>query len=493
MFLGTRWKAVTSIAAALSIGIFLTVVPSLRGAGIAGLAKLSIYHLWTLAVLLIATYRVRSLMVGSIVRYWLVGVFAVFMVTYFGAEQIGAGDTATWSAPVIYAAMCGVVFAAAIYFGRRVWRHPGLSDLMVLGFAIGAGFEFHAAGASETVTASGFKANVALLAPSIVQSEGLFWVGPAVWTSLLGLAVGLLVLHRHHAIAAVGAAFMLVLLFGDLVSLHRAPAGSFDFMRQLVFNGKLIGVLFLGGVVVAVLLDYRRLAQTAARDHLFPSERSHGARVVSEDGMDDDLLKPVLAGRYRRLRNGMHNTADATTHQWPPRAETHPAPLAELARLGRAAAVAVGPGTSSSGWAADPEYGFGHRFVGPFGFTAYAASDADTSAEISTPKARREAEGHSSRTRASDYWQYLGLSVVAVALFVLVRLLTAGDPTVIESIGTNNLAGLAETSPAVIRGSLGAVAAAVALRGRNAAQVGPGTEVGPGDDPAPSHPAECKA
>lgn len=516
ILLGSRWKAVTSAAMVLSIILFLATMPSLFGAGVGALIKLSIYHSWTLGLLLIATSRVRSITIGSVLRYWIAGFFVVFMATHFATKPLGAGGASAWIAPLLYVLVCVFVLAAALYLGRRIWRQPGLSDLVVLGFALGAGYEFHAAGAWEAVAASGFKANAGLFAPSIVQSNGLFTVGPAVWTSMLGLVLGLVVLHRYQAFAAVAAVFGLAVLLADLLSLHLAPSESAPFLRQLVFNGRLLGLLCIAGVAAAVVLDHRRLGSTADRDHLFPSDHSYGARVVIDEGRGDDVLKPLLAGRYRRLRNGMYNTVEATARQWPPRSESYPAPLAELARLGRAADIAVGPGTSSSGWAADPESIDGHRFVGPLGFTTYVAGvegstatvtspavvidDAAaslggdyTSVSLSTPKARVEAAGLAERERTGDYWQYVGLGAVAVALFGVVRLLTAGDPTVLESIGTGDVAGLGDTSPAVIRGLLGAVVAAVALRGRNAAVVGPGSEVGPGNDPQPTHPAECEA
>jgi hypothetical protein len=225
----------------------------------------------------------------------------------------------------------------------------------------------------------------------------------------------------------------------------------------------------------------------------------------------------------------VHTTVDATTQQWPPLCESHAAPIAELARLGRAADVAVGPGTSSSGWAPDPESPDGFRFVGHNGFTVYAAGktpvevvvpsftnpdideeyraqvveettrDAARFAEagptvtsISTPKARADATGTPHRQRAADFWQFFGLGTVAVGMYVVVRLVTAGETTTADF---DAIFGLPEAtnSPALIVGVLGAIAAAVSIRGRDAAHLDAGWAVGPGYDPTPDRPDECEA
>ncbi len=546
-FLGSRWKMVTTAGTTAAVVLFFVLLPSLIGAGIGTLVKLAFYQAWTLGILLLVTGRVRSIGVGAVARYWLAGTFLVAMLASLLNDPLAglADQSVVWITPLLEELLKVIPIGIAIVMGRRAWRHPGLSDLMILGFGVGAGYAFHEEALWERAGAAGFGFDAGLVVPSIVQTEGLTIVGQAVWTSMLAFAIGLLVLHRRQAGAVVGAVALILLVVGDHMAANGGE-GSLEWVRQLLFDGTLSAVLFIVAVAAAVALDQRRLAAASARDHLFPSNHTHGPSLV--DDADDDPLAPVLASRYRRLRNGMHTTVDATTQQWPPRSEAHPAPLAELARLGRAADVAVGPGTSPSGWAADPESHGSFRFVGPNGFTAYVAGEhvaeptaipvpaigpefdpaeldgaevdgaevdeatrarraeavaaaaafelavaiGPTAATISSPKARPEAKGSHLQQRASDFWQYLGVGAVGVGLFVLVRLLTAGvaNATVLETpISLPD----AHTSPALVVGILGAIATAASLRGRNAAELNEGWEVGPGYDPSADRPDECEA
>lgn len=216
-----------------------------------------------------------------------------------------------------------------------------------------------------------------------------------------------------------------------------------------------------------------------------------------------------------------------------PRCEASVAPVAELARLGRLADVAVGPGSSSTGWAPDPDDPDGFRFVGPKGLTPYTAgevlvgpvtprpvsaqSDGETgdslaasiavrlkrirpsaparpvasTTAISPTSARPEAVSAIAHERPAEFWQYVGLGVVAIALYTLARLLTAGDPAS-TSVAFSSLSD-APNSPALIRSIIGALAAGTALYGRQIAQVGKGWASGPGVDPTPHRPDECEA
>ncbi len=531
-FLGSRWKMATTISTALAVVLFFVMLPSLFGAGIGSLIKIAFYQAWTLGLLLLVTARVRSISVGTVARYWLAGLFTVAMVTYLVNDLLAglASPSSVWITPILEELLKAAPLALAVGLGRRAWRHPGVSDLLILGFAVGAGYAFHEEALWERGAASGFDFNLGLFVPSIFQEDGHFVVGQAVWTAVIGLAVGLFILHRRQRGAVVVVAVAVLAVVGDHMSVNDAES-SLAIARQLLFNGKLLGLIFVAAVVAAVNLDRARLGAISARDHLFPGERVQGSSLTSAADQNDPL-QSLLASRYRRLRNGVHTTVDATTQQWPPRSEAHAAPIAELARLGRAADVGVGPGTSSSGWAPDPEAPEGFRFVGSSGFTAYVAgttivepalvpvlahgsaeiddetraqleidagseaariaSASPTTASISIPKARVEAKGTPRQERSSDFWQYFGLGVVSVGLFVLVRLLTAGD---LSNATLDTVISLpdAPNSPAMIVGVLGAIAAAVSLRGRDAAELGAGWAVGPGYDPNPDRPDECEA
>ena len=533
--LGSQWKMATLGAMAVALVAFFALVPSLLSVGIGTMLKMAFYQAWTVGLLLAVTTRVRSISIGSVVRYWLAGLFTAVLITSFVGGAIGdvVEPGATWVAPALEELLKAAVLGVAVFMGRRAWRHPGVSDMLILGFAVGGGFAFHEEALWERGAVSGFDLNIGFFVPSVFRPDGLLVAGHGVWTALIGAAIALLILHRRQAFAAVGGVVVLLMVVADRMALNDVD-GSLDVVRQLLFNGKLIALVFLAAVVGSLLLDQRRLATTAVRDHLFPSTYSHAA--IDDPDADIDPVKSLLVGRYRRLRNGMHTTANATTQHWPPRSEAHAAPVAELARLGRAADIAVGPGTSPSGWAPDPETPDGYRFVGPAGFTAYAAGnvivepaatlpempDVDvanldetalaayehhlaeaakqqaqaslgpTTTSISVPRARVEATGTTRPQRPSDFLQYAGLSVLGVGLFTLVRLMTASDASSAVLESPFSLAD-ATNSPALIITAVGAIAAAVAIRGRDNAELGAGWEVGPGRDPSPNRTDECQA
>ena len=529
LLLGSRWKMATTISTALAAVFFLALLPSLFGAGIITLIKIAFYQAWTLVLLLLVTSRVRSISVGTVARFWLAGMFTVAMVASFVDDPLAglASSSSVWITPILEEVLKAIPLGIAVFMGRRAWRHPGLSDLMVLGFTVGAGYSFHEEALWERGAVSGFDAFFGLVVPSAYRQDGVFVVGQAVWTSLIGLVVGLVILHRRHPGAVVAAMVVVIAVTADHMSVN-ATGDAFNFVRQLLFDGKLMALLFVVGVGAAMLLDRRRLASISARDHLFPSDWLQGSGVTRSD-IPQDPLHGLLTSRYRRLRNGVHTTADAATQQWPPLCESHAAPVAELARLGRAADIAVGPGTSSSGWASDPASPDGFRFVGHRGFTVYTAgntpvemvvspstnSDIDeenqarrveestrdaarivgpgpTVTSISTPKARTEATGTAHRQRAADFWQFFGLGGLGVGMYALVRLVTVSD-TPTADLETIFALPEATNSPALIVGALGAVAAAVSIRGRDAAQLDAGWAVGPGSDPTPDRPDECEA
>lgn len=552
-FLGSPTKMSTIGATAVAVIAFLALLPSLLGAGIFSLVKLGFYQAWTIGLILLIGVRVRSVTVGTVARFWLAGIFLVAMLAWLINDPIaGLIENGTvWITPVVEELLALAPIGVAILMGRRTWRHPGLTDLLLLGFAVGAGYAFHEQALREDVVASGFGLDAGLAIPSIVHVDGLFVVGHAVWTALLAFAVGLFILHRRNPAAAVGAVVIVVAVTADRMSVNDT-AGTLTVVRQLLFDGRISAVGFILAAAAAVALDHRRLAATAARDHLFPSAHTHGPKPV--DGVDDDPLASVLAARYRRLRNGVHTTVDATTQQWPPRSEAHPPPLAELARLGRAADVAVGPGTSPYGWAGDAESPGGHRFVGPNGFTAYAVADevvepvavpavevpdgpdlasleaaladpdldedsrarlaaqyqarvdADaaaaaaekavavgpTAASISVPKSRPEARGSHDHELRPDFWRYVVGGVAGIALLAAVRVYTAGEASAIVLDAPVSLAD-APQSPALIVGVLGALATVVSIRGRDAAELDEGWNVGPGDVAVSDRFDECEA
>jgi hypothetical protein len=282
------------------------------------------------------------------------------------------------------------------------------------------------------------------------------------------------------------AAFATLLVIGDHMAIHDAN-GTLDWVRQAAFNGKLLALVLIIGTVAAVVLDQRRLDALAARDHLFPTDHAQATVGTAADA-DAELLRSLSSGRFRRMRNGVYTTIDSEAQQWPPMSEAGTAPVAELARLGRAADIPVGPGTSPIGWVNDPDAPGGHRFVGTTGLSPYVVFDGEPA--TTEPRDRPEAVALTVRESSPDFWRLAGALVVGILAVVAVRVLTAGDP-----FTASLAAGLSEapTVPPLIRTTIGALAAPLAAWGFGVAALGSALGYGPGDDPTPRRANECEA
>ena len=431
---GSRSKTVSRVGALLAAVVLLVTLPTIARGNFWGLARLAVAQIVVTGVLLAVTRRTRSVSAAWTIVHWHVGFFASVIVSRIVVDLLGAiglsGRPLHAVAAFVTLAALTAPLASAVALGHHRWHHPGVTDLLVLGSALGAGFALHEDGVLD-----------------ITRGLSLGDGHPAVWMALVGFAVGLLVLERHDEVAVVVAALALLLVIGDMTVLQ---------LRWLP------SVLAIGAVGAAVLLDRRRLEDVGARDHVFPP---------APEGRHD-----VLAARYRRLRNGMHTTIAVDGEHWPPRPD---APIAELARSARAASIDVGRETSRLGWDRNPDdrTGAGRRFFGPNGWTPFTV-DADGPGEsppLSRPgaTARRDAPPEPAPWKTDRTLPLIGGAVLALVVTAAFTLSLAELDTV--SIAT------AEAGPPFVRTLLGACGAVAAAAGRARPELGPAWELGPPD------------
>lgn len=436
---GSRSKTVSRVGFILALLIFALTLPTLARGNAWGLARLAIAQATVIAVMLVASRRTRSVSVAWVIAQWLVGFFLVALVADIADALVGligldGQPRQAVRAVVMIAALTAPLIGHTLLSARR-WQHPGASDLMVLGAAIGSGFGFHEDGLLD-----------------ITRGASLGDGHPAVWMALIGLAVGLIVLERHDEVAVISAALVALLVVGDATVLN---------LRWLPT------ILAAGGLGAALLLDRRRLDDVAHRDHLFPdaAERHHD----------------VLVARYRRLRNGVHTTVSARGEQWPPSPD---APIAELARAARAAALDVGRETSRFGWDRNPDdrTGAGRRFFGPNGWTPFTVDDSGPGE--SPPRSRPDATtrprnpGQESPATGKGWKQDNTLAWVGGAVLALV--VTAALTASFDGLDVASLAA-ADPGPPTVRTVVGAIAATAAAAGRGRPELGQPWELGPPD------------
>ena len=164
------------------------------------------YHLFVLGWLAILTYSVRTIGSREIARFWLMGFFPVALVAYllteFTESLLGTDNFQTGVVvPLVEESIKYLPLILLTTLLRPRHRHGTLSDFLVLGFMIGAGFSFLEDALYVRVAASGFDDGLlGSLFPTFL-STGQYTVTHAGWTALAGVGVGLISLHRHRAAA----------------------------------------------------------------------------------------------------------------------------------------------------------------------------------------------------------------------------------------------------------------------------------------------------
>ena len=136
--------AVAVIVLLLDLGFFLRPgTPEVLG----GLA----HHAFVLGLMLVLTSGSRTVSLSTLGIFWLIGVWTVSVVGYvleseltslFGVDSDSLFQVA-WSGPIIEeTTRLAPVAIFLLLAGRSGYRHPSMSDGMLLGFAVGAGVSF---------------------------------------------------------------------------------------------------------------------------------------------------------------------------------------------------------------------------------------------------------------------------------------------------------------------------------------------------------------
>lgn len=441
--LGSRSKTATRVGLLMAMFAALALAPTLARGNADDLIGLAMFQGLVLVALLISTRRVRSISVTTMVVFWLAGLFItplglVAFDRLLALVPVLEGEPQRWIRPLL-ALVAGLVpLLPALLLWPRRFRHPGVSDLVLLGAAVGAGFTMHEDAVLDATTRA-----------------SLMTGNPLLWLALLGGVLGLLVLERRDEVTIIAAAGTTVLVVGDatILDLRGVTAGLL--------------LVVLGWAVTA---DRRRLREVARRDHLFPD-----ATGSKPDAMVD---------RYRRLRAGVHTTLARQGEHWPP---VTGAPVAELARAGRAAGVEVGRETSRNGWDRDPEdrSGLAHRFYGPNGWTSFTV---DRNGVGQAPTRTRPEAGVRDLTAGNrkpmsapliaappDHLGWVVGGGVAVLIGLLGWLTISTELLDAPSLLTD------ASGPPLIRTFLGAVGIAAAVIGRARPSLGEAWELGPPD------------
>ena len=263
------------------------------------------YHLFVVAWIGLVTYTLRSVGTREIVRFWVAGFFPVALITYILTEPleklIGTGNfqTAFW-VPVVEELVKVAPLLLWTTIARPKHRHGLLSDFLILGFALGAGFSFHEDALYSRLVASGFESGLLGKLFPIFLTGGQYVITHAGWTALAAVGVGVFSIYRTRVWAwAFGMIFLAVPILDHAAVNWR---GS-DFLRNLMGDGRAAALLLAIAVAGVVAHDFFVMRWTSERDRLFPSPRIRDDLDSVRSGSIAQRLASLFAiQRYRRIR-----------------------------------------------------------------------------------------------------------------------------------------------------------------------------------------------
>ncbi len=315
-------------AAAVVVQIDFMTRPGLADT-LGGLA----HHAFVLCLLLVVTARSRTVSLGMLGIFWLLGVWGVFELAYFVERQssdIFGVDAAgyffpVWMAPFIEESMKALpVLLYFVLAGRGGYRHPAATDGLLLGFMIGAGVSFHEDAHVGQILVSGDGWSAAkpwtAIFPTISPiGDGIFALNHALWAALSGLAIGVAMTLRHWrwawALAVFGPLFAVTnhimsnyfTSFTNLLLNRGNVPGKFDTIRDLTNAGRIPIGFLVGAAILVAAGEWWALRWVGRRERMLPAvglRRYAGlvARSLSKSGAAE-----LLAGeRYLLLRRRLY-------------------------------------------------------------------------------------------------------------------------------------------------------------------------------------------
>lgn len=312
---GSPLELLAQVALAVAILIYLLRLPYLTQEGLGPFFKGIVYHGWPFLLFLGLTALTRTVSIRMLVAYWFVGAFPVLVLSIFFTtplRSIFSDDTVgAIFVPIIEEVLKALPILFYFWWTTRKGRwERSVSDGLLLGFVVGAGFAFHENilwGRSPT----GFLGDGPLLLTLPFPFLGAFDpVGKGLqlsvshpgWTAIAGVGIALTWTFRHRILAWAVAPFAVYLVAFDhatwnsMVSVVNTGSTAhlgIDLLAAIRFtllrDGTVMVLLFLWVVVVPPLVDVVILRGRSLRTRReFPS----GYVLIRHKTLDGD--EPVL-------------------------------------------------------------------------------------------------------------------------------------------------------------------------------------------------------
>jgi RsiW-degrading membrane proteinase PrsW (M82 family) len=338
---GTMWRTNRSrliglVGVGIALGAILLNLGFFFRPGVDNVLGGLAHHAFVLGCMLILTSGSRTVSLVALGTFWLLGVWGVYIVAYVLESQLVSilgvdirGEfVPIWLAPFVEeTTKLAPVAIFLLLAGRRGYRHPSMSDGMLLGFMVGAGVSFQedAHFGKLLVSGDGWGAATPWTAvfPTISPLDHYFALNHALWAALSGLSIGAAVMLRRWRwtwpIALVGpllsfsnhvmANHFTTTSFGTRALLrrgHKVP-WFYDTLRDLTEGGRLPMLVLIAGAVAVVAVDWFILRWVTKQDRKFPPlpiARVFGllGRSTSKAG----AAQLLAAERYAGLRRSVY-------------------------------------------------------------------------------------------------------------------------------------------------------------------------------------------
>jgi RsiW-degrading membrane proteinase PrsW (M82 family) len=296
------------------------------------------HHAFVLGLMLVLTSGSRTVSLGTLVAFWLLGLWGVFGLTYVLQSQVvsisGAdidGEfVSVWLAPFSEEALkLAPVAIFLLLAARGGYRHPSMSDGLLLGFMVGAGVTFQEDAHYGEILGSGDAWGAAkpwtAVFPTITPIDSYFALNHALWAALSGLTIGAAVMLRHWRwtwpIALAGpvlsvsnhlmANHFASTEFGTSFLLRRVSGGGvpwfYQTVRDLTDGGRVLMLVLIAGAVAVVVAEGSILRWVTKRDRMFPALSSAHifgllARITTRAG----AAQVLAANQYTLLRRSVY-------------------------------------------------------------------------------------------------------------------------------------------------------------------------------------------
>jgi RsiW-degrading membrane proteinase PrsW (M82 family) len=308
----------------VAAAVFLWQLPFFTRAGGGAFLTNVWYHAYVLIWLLVITALGRTLPLRVLAAAFFVGMFpAMAVVLGIGfplAGMLGTGSRLFDSVlvPVLEESAKSLPVLLFFWFlARRGTWQPSMTDGLLLGFLVGAGYALHEDAMKSHVFGSGFDGSeLGFIFPTI-QDERVRGVGRvfsfyhAEWTALMGLSIGAAFFFRQRFrlswLIPVAALAVIWLDHGGLnYMIHEAGGGISGVLRAPVLHGRLPVYLLLAGIVASVVTEVRLLRTMARRDYLFKGISMTTLLSWLRAGGVAGLRRIQAVREYIRTRRSIH-------------------------------------------------------------------------------------------------------------------------------------------------------------------------------------------